>query len=103
MKQVVTVYDLIGCKDGCAHRLPSTETKSTRKADRFGHETYQLIEVTPHCAKTNECSARRQEIYARADASRGGAKSSKQAHKRWAEIAREYTDQPCPFFKSVNN
>lgn len=105
MKNQKTNYVLIGCREGCIHRLPSTTELSTQ-VNPINGELYTVHAIIPHCAMSSECAARRQEIYNRAQAASNAAFERcitvsgkvRAAERDFNRIAAEYTEQPCPFF-----
>jgi hypothetical protein len=104
-----------GCQgETCASWRPATvETEEVRHDPMTGYrlaEPYTVRKVSPQCARTPECAARRYAIYTKAqeavDAVYQSGLTFRGANRKtarlWEEITAEYKSQPCPFFEPAN-
>ena len=101
-----------GCQgETCAHWRPATVAEETVLHDPITgyrlNEPYISRKVSPQCARTPECAARRHAIYTKAQAAvdavhRSGLTfrgANRKAARVWEEITAEWKSQPCPFFE----
>lgn len=104
-----TVEILIGCLPECVHRLPDVIAESEDRHPIFRNHV-KYINISPGCAQSEACAARRKEIFDRAynesnaefDRYKSFWRAMKAKKTKWNEIVSEYYDVPCPFFENNN-
>ena len=107
-------YDLPGCAEGCAHRLPDTRGARDHgyvsvNMGYHGHLT--TIEVVPHCARQSERVERRKRIFDAANKAveHAGDHCASLRSKLRAEQeafdaeARKWWDGPCPLYEATDD
>lgn len=101
VKELLSEYVLIGCVDGCRHRLPDTFTE--RILPRLSAYQERIAEqiTCRHCSKNDEHAEWRRSVYDRADKAYIEGVGAHRSFVAWRKIADEYTKRQCPFFEKA--